>query len=128
MYWESSGENEQYSNSKIGKAQHRPGYSLPVFGHVPYEVVARPSLQQEMRLMLAAGMRPRSLLRSATLNSATALGIADDYGSIELGKIADFVIVASNPLEEMAALEDIKAVVVDGNYLDRSALTIMSSG
>lgn len=91
-------------------------------------VQAGPSLWQEMELMLESGLKPSSVLRAATLNSAAALGVKDDYGSIEVGKVADFVVTKLNPLESMSTLASIEGVVVDGNYLDKRALAGLSSG
>ena len=91
-------------------------------------VMPGPSLWQEMKLMLDAGLMPGTVLRSATLNPAVALGIADNYGSIDIGKIADFVLVESNPLERIAVLESVDGVFVQGNYLDRDELNSLRSG
>jgi imidazolonepropionase-like amidohydrolase len=50
------------------------------------------------------------VIRSATLNGAEALGIADQIGSVEVGKQADFVIVEENPLKNFKVLYGTGAV------------------
>ena len=44
------------------------------------------------------------MIRSATLNGAEALGMADQIGSVEIGKLADFVVVEENPLQNLKVL------------------------
>ena len=44
------------------------------------------------------------MIRSATLNGAEALGMDDQIGTVEVGKLADFVIVEENPLENLKVL------------------------
>ncbi|MDG1912578.1 MAG: amidohydrolase family protein, partial [Flavobacteriaceae bacterium] len=59
---------------------------------------------REMELLREAGFHPLEIIRSATLNCAEALGLADETGSIEIGKSADFVIVEENPLQNFKVL------------------------
>ena len=54
---------------------------------------------RELELLREAGFHPLEVIRSATLNGAEALGMEDQIGSIEIGKLADFVIVEENPLQ-----------------------------
>ncbi len=67
------------------------------------------SLQLELQMLVRAGFTPFEALRSATLWSAEAVGVASDLGSIERGKLADLVIVEGNPLRK---IEDAMNVVV----------------
>ncbi len=87
-----------------------------------------PSVWQEMRLMLNAGMTPASVLRSATLTPAEVLGVDRDYGSVDVGKIADFVLTELNPIETPSTLSDIGGLVIAGNYLNREDLETLRSG
>jgi imidazolonepropionase-like amidohydrolase len=59
---------------------------------------------REMELLREAGFHPLEVIRSATLYGAEALGMADQIGTIEVGKLADMVIVDSNPLENLKVL------------------------
>jgi len=78
---------------------------------------------REMELLREAGFHPLEIIRSATLNGAEALGMDDQIGTVTVGKLADFVIVAENPLENLKVLygtgaikltEDNKVVRVGG--------------
>lgn len=59
---------------------------------------------RELELLREAGFHPLEVIRSATLNGAEALGWDDQIGSIQIGKLADFVIVEENPLKNLKVL------------------------
>lgn len=59
---------------------------------------------RELELLREAGFHPLEVIRAATLNGAEALGADDKIGSVEVGKLADFVIVEENPLINLKAL------------------------
>lgn len=59
---------------------------------------------RELELLREAGFHPLEVIMAATLNGAEALGVADQIGSVEVGKLADFVIVEENPLANFKAL------------------------
>ena len=53
---------------------------------------------RELELLREAGFHPLEVIRSATLNGAEALKMDDLIGSIEIGKLADMILVDANPL------------------------------
>lgn len=65
---------------------------------------------REMELLREAGFHPLEVIRSATLNGAEALGMDDRIGSVQIGKLADFVIVDANPLKNLKVLYGTGAV------------------
>ena len=69
---------------------------------------------QEFSLMVEAGMKPADALLSATVNSASLLGISDILGTLEQGKLADIVAVQGNPLDDISLLESVSFVMKDG--------------
>ena len=60
------------------------------------------------------GVTAKNALYTATLGNAKIAGIADETGSIEEGKAADFVITAGNPLESLRALRKPRMIVARG--------------
>jgi imidazolonepropionase-like amidohydrolase len=71
------------------------------------------SYVRELELLREAGFHPLEVIRSATLYGAQALGMDKEIGSVEVGKLADFVIVDANPLENLQLLYGTGAVVLN---------------
>ncbi len=67
-------------------------------------------------------MTPMAALRSATLEAAAFVGLGHELGSIEVGKLADFVLLGSDPLESIENVADTRAVVLRGRLLDAERL------
>ncbi len=70
---------------------------------------------RELELLREAGFHPLEVIRAATLNGAEALGWDDKIGSVQIGKLADFVIVEENPLENLKSLYGTGAVKLTEN-------------
>jgi len=70
---------------------------------------------RELELLREAGFHPLEIIRSATLNGAEALGVADKLGSVEVGKFADMLIVDENPLENLQVLYGMGAIKLNDN-------------
>lgn len=59
---------------------------------------------RELELLREAGFHPLEVIRSATLAGAQALGREQELGSVEVGKLADLVVVEENPLANLGSL------------------------
>jgi imidazolonepropionase-like amidohydrolase len=76
---------------------------------------------RELELLREAGFHPLEVIRSATLFGAQALGKEKDLGSVEVGKLADFVIVEENPLQNLQVLYGTGAIrLTDDNNVVRT--------
>jgi imidazolonepropionase-like amidohydrolase len=53
-------------------------------------------------------------LIAATRNGAQMLGLGDQLGTIETGKLADVIVVASDPLQDMKVMKRVAVVIKDG--------------
>jgi imidazolonepropionase-like amidohydrolase len=75
-----------------------------------------PSLFREFQLMREAGLTPMQILQSTTANAARTFGgeIGPKLGVIAPGRLADLVILNSNPLADIARASDIQTVVKNG--------------
>jgi imidazolonepropionase-like amidohydrolase len=72
------------------------------------------SLIVEIEEYVHAGLTPYQALQTATTNAAEALGLQDDLGTIELGKVADLTFLGGNPLEDIRRLRDVRRVMKAG--------------
>jgi imidazolonepropionase-like amidohydrolase/ABC-type multidrug transport system permease subunit len=81
-----------------------------------------PSVQRELELWVQAGIPARDALLGATSNAARVLGLEARIGAIRNGCDADLLLVDGNPLEDIAALERVSAVIFKGEPIDRSRL------
>jgi imidazolonepropionase-like amidohydrolase len=73
----------------------------------------------EMRMLLAAGLTPMEVLEAATRHAAVVCGLGDSVGSLEAGKLADIIVVSGNPLDDLAAMDKVVAVVKGGEVAFR---------
>ena len=71
----------------------------------------------EVQALQDIGLSPEQILATMTRDSAIYLGRDKDLGTIAEGKLADLLIVAGNPLEELSALKNVRVVVKDGAVL-----------
>jgi imidazolonepropionase-like amidohydrolase len=69
---------------------------------------------KEFALMVEAGMPPQEAILSSVKTGAEVLGMADQIGSIEAGKMADIIAVDDNPLENIQTLVNVSFVMKDG--------------
>ena len=80
------------------------------------------SLHEELELLVEAGLTQLEGLGTATINPARVLGLADSLGSIEVGKLADLVLLDADPLVDIRNTQRIRAVVADGRVYRRGDL------
>jgi hypothetical protein len=78
------------------------------------------SIHDELNMFVQAGLTPFAALQTATVNTARYLGM--DKGTIEKGKMADFILLDNNPLEDINATKKIRGVMNNGKWYDRQAL------
>jgi imidazolonepropionase-like amidohydrolase len=85
------------------------------------------SLHEELENLVKAGLTPVDALRMATINAARWRGADAAEGTVETGKVADLVMLRSNPLEAIRHTREIEAVFAGGTYYSRSDLDGMLS-
>ena len=81
----------------------------------------------EMKRWAFAGVTPQQFLRAATLENAKMFGLDADIGTVEMGKIADLLLLSSSPLDSIDAYDDIEIVISNGKLIERSALSANES-
>jgi len=78
----------------------------------------------EIEVLADAGFDPTTLLRAATLGGAEALGVADRFGSVSEGKVADLVVLTSDPRTDVTNHRDVDLVLKGGHVWRPSELLV----
>jgi imidazolonepropionase-like amidohydrolase len=76
----------------------------------------------EMESFVLAGFTPLEVLELSTRRAALALGVAQDLGTLEVGKLADIVLLDANPLEDIKNTQTIWRVIKGGWVFDPEKL------
>jgi hypothetical protein len=80
------------------------------------------SVHDELGELVAAGLSPLHAIRAATIESAVFGGVGAVYGSIEVGKVADMILLDDNPLADIRHTRKIRGLFFNGRFYDRAAL------
>ena len=88
------------------------GTDIPNFG-----LLSGQSLHHELELLYEAGINSSDVLRIATVNGAQAIGISDKVGTVQAGKEANMIVLASNPLVNISNTKKIEEVIYEGNFV-----------
>lgn len=76
----------------------------------------------EMGLWVRDGATPWQTLLAATRDGAAICGVGDDLGTIEVGKLADLIVVASNPLQDINHVRRLQLVFKEGRIVSDKRL------
>lgn len=79
----------------------------------------------ELQLLLQAGLTQMQVITAATKYGAEVCGIADEVGTIEVGKKADILVIKGNPLEDLTNIKNVAFVIKDGNKVVDNVIDIM---
>ena len=71
----------------------------------------------ETGLWVKDGATPWQTLLAATRNAAELCGVGADLGTVEVGKLADLIVVADNPLEDIHNLRHLRLVLKEGRIV-----------
>ena len=80
------------------------------------------AMHWEMQLMSLGGMSNFNILRSATLNGARTLGLDKQIGSLEVGKLADIIVLDKDPLKDIKNTNSVKYTMINGRLYDSSTM------
>ena len=72
---------------------------------------------REMELLQTAGLSPLKVIQAATQHAAYVCGQSEQLGTLERGKLADLIVVAGNPLDDLNALDSVLYIVKNGEIV-----------
>jgi imidazolonepropionase-like amidohydrolase/Tol biopolymer transport system component len=79
----------------------------------------------ELWMLQMTGMTPHDALRAATINVATGMGMAADFGSLEVGKVADLLVLDADPLDDIRNSTAIQYVMQAGSLYEGDSLDMI---
>ena len=77
---------------------------------------------RELESLVAAGLKPFQALEAGTRNPALSLGVPDSFGTIEVGRRADLVLLEADPLADIRSVWKRAGVVLAGRWLPAAEL------
>ena len=93
-----------------------------------FQRVLDPAVHRELELLVGGGISPLDAIRMGTLHGAIFLGMQEDLGSIEAGKLADLVLLDADPTLDIQNVKKIRMVIRGGVIVDRSKLALPVNG
>jgi imidazolonepropionase-like amidohydrolase len=84
------------------------------------------ALHNELAFLVEAGFTPMEALQAATLNPAKFLGKTDTYGTIQVGRAADLVLLDMHPREDISHTRKIHAVVLGDKFYPLASMRAQS--
>lgn len=78
-----------------------------------------PGIHRELELLVAAGLAPMQALQSATRNAARAMGVDEERGTLEPGRVADLLLLDGDPSADIRNTRRIRLVVQGGRLVTR---------
>ena len=83
------------------------------------------ALHDELEIFQNGGLTPLETLQTSVINGPKYFGLLDKYGSVTEGKIADLLILNSNPIEDIQAIRDISHLIKKTKVYDKTELDKM---
>lgn len=83
------------------------------------------SLHEELILLVDAGLTPQQALATSMVNGPKFFDLEQKYGSVDIGKLGDFIVLKNNPLEDIRHLTTLQTVVCRGKIYDQPRLRDM---
>ena len=80
------------------------------------------SLHKELEQMVKAGLTPKEALETSTRNGARFFKMEKHYGSVDIGKTSDLIILNKNPFDDISNTQTLEYVILGNTFYDRNDL------
>ena len=115
---------EEYENgpimvSKTAKELTDAGVKVNLGAHGQIQGIGA---HWELWLLQMGGMTNHEALQAATINGAEYIGMGEEIGSLEVGKLADLIVLEENPLEDIRNSESIIYTMANGRLYDSETM------
>ena len=96
----------------------------PEYGRAPKPIWQEPGIGTLLAIegLVELGMTPSQAIVAATRNGAIAAGAIDEFGTVEVGKVADLLVLDADPLEDIRNIREQSVVMARGQIIDVAAL------
>jgi len=112
-------DNGHILTSKVCKALTDAGVKVNLGAHGQLQGLG---VHWELWMLSQGGMSNMEALRSATINGAQYIGMGDEIGTLETGKLADIIVLDKNPLDDIKNSESVKYTMVNGRLYDTETM------
>lgn len=113
-------------NQRMVRALHEAGVGI-LLGTDAAQAYHLPgfSVHEELELLVAAGLSPYEAIEAGTSNAAEAMGKQAEFGTVEVGKRADLILLERNPLTDVSHLHERSGVMLRGRWQTEEQLQSM---
>ena len=108
-----------FNNARAARKLHDAGVGVQLGAHGQREGLGA---HWELWMLEQGGMSAHQALRAATLEGARYLGLDGDIGSLEVGKLADLIVIDGNPLEDLRTSENVDYTMLNGRLYDAATM------
>jgi imidazolonepropionase-like amidohydrolase len=105
--------------AKTAKKLNDVGVKVNAGGHGQREGLA---MHWEMWMMAQGGMSPLEALATATINPAQSLGLDNNLGTIEVGKLADLIVVDGDITQDIRVSDKVLYTMINGRVYDAETM------
>ena len=91
------------------------------------EIAAASSIHDSLEALVRRGATPERVLRGVTVDAARALGLQRELGAVAVGKLADFLVLDDNPLDDIRHTRSISALIIHGRFVDAAELARLTA-